>query len=166
MAGILDVPQAAGVLNAPVYGVTGPVQPQFSQPVNKYFERNKAYVLPGEHQYNTQLTPDQEQQFRAYIADRSDKQDLGRNFDPSQQNPDYDMRGWWLGMINGDPHAEMQVDPNDGLKHRNDYYKTPYHETFSSESQWAAPNAPTWNDKDQLVAPDGTIIFDDRANRN
>lgn len=35
--------------------------------------------------------------------------------------------------------------------------------TFSNESQWAIENAPRWNDKDQLIAPDGTVLFDDRA---
>jgi hypothetical protein len=64
--------------------------------------------------------------------------------------------------MSGDPLAKNAVDPNDGIMHFPDTWKTPYHETFSNDSQWALPSAPAWNDKDQLVAPNGGILFDDR----
>jgi hypothetical protein len=85
-------------------------------------------------------------------------------FDPDAKTPqDYDMRGFWRGLQSGDPKAASAVDPNDNRLHYPDYWKTPFHETFSSESKWAMPDTPSWNDKDQLVAKDGSVIYDDRA---
>ena len=131
--------------------------PEIQSPDN-FFERNKAYVLPGDHTYNTDLTPKEELTFREWVR---------RNkvpFDVNAQTTDYDMRGFWKAYSSGDPRAMSQVDPNDKQLHYSDYWKTPYHETFSAESQWANPKtAPTWNEQDQLVLPDGTILFDDRA---
>ena len=47
--------------------------------------------------------------------------------------------------------------------HFPDFWKTPYHESFSAESQWADPaKAPKWNAQDQLVLPDGTVVFDEK----
>lgn len=119
------------------------------------FDRNKDYLADGDHTYQTQLTPEEEAQFQQYIADKSDKQDIGRD-----DAPDYDMRGWWKAMKAGDPKAEMQIvtDKHGTLKHRSDWWKTPYHESFSADSQWAGKKAPKWKG-DQLVAPDGKILF-------
>jgi hypothetical protein len=157
----------AAPVAAPAAGVSSNVAGAVVNPAQAaLFQRNQAYLADGQHTYNTVLTPEQEQQFRAWLADKSDKQDLGRaEFDPNAKTVNYDMRGWWLAASQGDEKAKLVIDPNDKLKHRNDYWKTPYHETFSAESQWAGQNAPKWNDKDQLVAPDGTIIFDDRAQK-
>ena len=87
-------------------------------------------------------------------------------FDPDAKGPtDYDMRGFWSGLQSGDPRAMSAVDPNDGQMHYTDTWKTPYHETFSADSQWGSPSlgAPTWNDSDQLVTGDGKVLYDDRA---
>lgn len=84
-------------------------------------------------------------------------------FDPNARVSDYDMRGFYAGLQNGNPHATQGVDPNDKRMHYSDYWKTPLHQTFSNESQWAGPNAPRWIG-DQLVAPGGRIQYDD-ANR-
>jgi hypothetical protein len=46
--------------------------------------------------------------------------------------------------------------------HYPDYWKTPLHETFSADSQWAGPVAPMWNELDQLISPGGRILFDER----
>lgn len=74
------------------------------------------------------------------------------------------MRGFYSALSNGDERASPAVDPNDGRMHYPDYWKTPYHETFSNESQWANPDtAPKWNDKDQLITTDGNVLYDDRA---
>ena len=132
------------------------------------YQRNQAFMLPGDHVYNTPLSPQEEKEFRAYIADRSDPRDEGREFNPDAKITDYDMRGWWKAMKAGDPRAALRADENDPrmLLHRSDYWKTPYDMTFSSESQWAHPKkAPHWNDLDQLVTPDGKILYDDRASR-
>lgn len=55
-----------------------------------------------------------------------------------------------------------EVNPNDSQLHYPDYYKTPLHSSFSSESQWAGPNAPSWINDSQLVAPNGRIMFDEQ----
>lgn len=126
--------------------------------LQKNFERNKAYAKPGASNFNTDLG-DQEPQFRGWL--KSNKVP----FDADSKGPqDYDMRGFYKGLQAGDPQAKSAVDPNDHQLHYPDYWKTPYHQTFSNESQWADPaKAPKWNDQDQLVAPDGTVQFDDRA---
>ena len=122
------------------------------------FAQNKAYLKPDATSFATTLPPEQEAAFQAYIADKSDPTDLGRNVDNT-----YDMRGWFQGMQAGDPRAALVVNPNDGLKHRDDWWKTPYHPSFSVDSQWADPTkAPKWNEQDQLVLPNGSIVFDER----
>jgi hypothetical protein len=131
----------------------------YQERYKKNFERNKAWLKKGDHVYNTPLPPDQEQVFQQWVAQNKVP------FDPKAQVTDYDMRGFWQALQNKDPKAMTAVDPNDNRLHYPDYWKTPYHETFSNESQWAAPNAPEWNKQDQLVAPDGSVLFDDRAQK-
>jgi hypothetical protein len=121
-------------------------------------ERNKPYVDPNNKSpWNTQLNPMDEVRFRGWLAQHKVP------FNPDVSVSDYDMRGFYRGLLNGDPRARTGVDPNDQRLHYTDYYKTPLHETFSRESQWAKPDAPQWNEQDQLVAPSGRIQFDDKA---
>jgi hypothetical protein len=40
------------------------------------------------------------------------------------------------------------------------------YQTFSNESQWAPPNAPAWNEQDQLVSQGGRIVVDERAKQD
>ncbi len=128
--------------------------------MQEYYQRNQAWMQQGAQGFNTQLTPEQEIQFRQWLTANNVP------FDPEAKVSDYDMRGFWQAMQSGDARAKNAIDPNDQKIHYPDYWKTPYHETFSAESQWADPTkAPKWNDKDQLVAPDGKIIFDDRAQK-
>lgn len=116
------------------------------------------YAKPGltEADLNTNLGV-QELAFRDWV---------GRNnipFDPNQKGPsDYDMRGFYKALMAGDPRASNSVNPNDNMIHYPDYWKTPYHQSFSGESQWALPTAPNWNENDQLVTPDGMVVFDER----
>lgn len=126
-------------------------------PLEENLERNKAYVKEGTHSYNTSLTPEEESVFRNWVVTN------GVPFDPDGKTADYDMRGFWKALQTGDERAKSAVDPNDQKIHYPDYWKTPYHETFSNESQWATPAAPAWNAKDQLVAPDGKVLFDDKV---
>lgn len=121
------------------------------------FARNAPYVAPGQHVYNTPLPMGDEVQFRNWVKQNKVP------FDPEAKVSDYDMRGFWQALQQKDPRAQSAVDPNDGRLHYPDYWKTPYHRTFSNESQWATPNAPRWNDQDQLIAPNGQVLFDDRA---
>ncbi len=132
--------------------------PADPSPAQTYYKRNLAYVAPGDHTYNTALSTADEQTFRQWVSANNVP------FDINAGVTDYDMRGFWKALQAGDPRAKSAIDPNDRRLHYPDYWKTPYHETFSAESQWADPKkAPHWNEKDQLVMPDGTVIFDDRA---
>jgi hypothetical protein len=125
---------------------------------NDVFERNKKYLAPGDHSYTTDLGP-HEPMFQDWVKQNNIP------FDPSVPVSDYDMRGFWKALQEGDPRAQQAINPNDNQMHFPDYWKTPYHESFSAESQWADPaKAPKWNEKDQLILPDGTVIFDEKAN--
>lgn len=124
-----------------------------------YFSRNQQWVKPGSNGFSTDLGQE-EPQFRQWVQQNKVLFDLESKFPQ-----DYDMRGFYKALKSGDPRASSAIDPNDSRIHYPDYWKTPYHETFSSESQWATPDAPAWNDKDQLVAKDGTVVFDDRAQK-
>ena len=112
--------------------------------------------LPGQG-YNTQLDPGQEQFFRMWL------QQNNVPFNPNAAGPqDYDMRGYYQGMINGNPMARpTEINVNDGLPHYTDYYKTPFHQTFSAGSQWAGDAAPQWINSHQLAAPNGRVVFDE-----
>jgi hypothetical protein len=112
--------------------------------------------LPGAS-YNTQLDPGQEQFFRQWLAHNRVP------FNPDATTPqDYDMRGFYQGLLQQNPRAVSAVDPNDARMHYPDYWKTPLHETFSRESQWAQPTGPMWTDDDKLVTQGGRVLFDDR----
>lgn len=111
---------------------------------------------PGAN-FNTPLDPGQEQFFRQWVAQNKVP------FNPDATAPqDYDMRGFYQGLQQQNPKAQSAVDPNDGRMHYPDYWKTPQHETFSNESQWAPPSAPMWNPDDQLVSQGGRVMFDDK----
>lgn len=120
------------------------------------FDRNKKWSKPGN--YRTDLG-DQEPAFQKWVQDNKVP------FDVKKTGPDdYDMRGFWKGAQTGDPHASTAPNPNDGQIHYDDKWKTPYHKSFSNESQWAQPNAPSWNDKDQLIDPsNGGVVYDEKA---
>lgn len=114
------------------------------------------WVKPGNHTFNTALPLRDELAFNAWLQDNKVP------FDPRASTSDYDMRGFWQALQSGNPMAKTAIDPNDNMMHFPDYWKTPYHHTFSAESQWALPSAPKWNDQDQLIGSDGGIVFDGR----
>lgn len=119
--------------------------------------KNAPYVSP--HQMRPQNTPlgmGDEMLFRGWLAKNNVP------FDPEAQSTDYDMRGFYKGLQSGDPRAQAAVDPNDSRLHYPDFWKTPAHQTFSNESQWAKPMAPQWTPDDKLAAPSGRILYDDR----
>lgn len=106
--------------------------------------------------YNTELPFLQEMQFRNWIRQNNVP------FDPEAKVSDYDMRGFWQGLQQGHPRAESGINPNDNRLHYSDYWKTPLHQSFSSESQWADQNTPQWINDSQLAAPSGRIVFDEK----
>lgn len=126
---------------------------------NMFLDRNNQWVKQdASAPYNTQLEPHEEISFRQWVAANKVP------FDPNAAVSDYDMRGFYKALVAGDEKAKSAIDTNDSRIHYPDFWKTPYHETFSAESQWADPaKAPSWNEKDQLVMPDGTVVYDDRA---
>lgn len=72
--------------------------------------------------YTTKLTPQQEAKFQEWVRRRS--KELGR--DVSQDDADYDIRGYWLSGSSTDARG-----------HGTDRFKKPNHPTFSTESQYA-----------------------------
>lgn len=115
------------------------------------------YARPDAANFNTQLAPLDEMAFRGWLKQNNVP------FNPNAGETDYDMRGFWRGMQQQQPRATSAVNPNDQQLHYPDYWKTPLHQTFSADSQWAGPVAPRWNEQDQLIAPSGRILFDEKA---
>ena len=139
-------------------------QPDHSddEELNANRRRNSSFVKsPRPRDWQTPLAPTEEWKFKQWVG----KADVPFNLDNAQKQ-DYDMRGFWKGMNSGDPAATQAVNQNDGRLHFSDKWKTPYHKSFSNESQWANPHtAPGWNEQDQLVTPKGRVVFDERAKR-
>jgi hypothetical protein len=133
--------------------------PSDTEIARDYFMRNSPWVRSGQHSYNTRLPTDAELSFRRWVA----QNDVP--FNPDAPIVDYDMRGFWKALQSKDPRATSAINPNDKSLHYPDYWKTPYHETFSAESQWANHRAPRWTEDDKLITPDGRVIFDERAQR-
>jgi len=119
-------------------------------------KRNQPYINQEPQNYSTDLNV-AEPGFQNWVAKNKVP------FDVNETGPsDYDMRGFYHGLMTGNKNAEQSVNPNDKRMHYSDYWKTPYHETFSGESQWATPVAPKWNKQDQLISPGGRILKDER----
>lgn len=123
---------------------------------DEVYGANKPYLSQERESYLTTLPPDQEQKFQEWVKANNVP------FDPSP-TADYDMRGFYSGLMSKDSHAKTGVNANDQQLHFSDWWKTPYHESFSAESQFANRDAPNWNDKDQLVTPKGKVLFDEKA---
>ena len=120
-----------------------PAQPPFATPAT----------------FDTKLNPLTEMLFRQWV------QTNRVPFDVNAQGPsDYDMRGYFQGRQNGNPMArDTVIDPNDHRPHFPDYYKTPTHNRFSDESEFAGPGAPRWISDTMLAAPSGRVLANDLA---
>lgn len=107
--------------------------------------------LPSD--YDTKLSTMDEIMFRQWLAENNVP------FNPDKKGQDYDMRGYYLGLQQGRPESRpTQIDPIDQRPHYPDTYKTPSHEMFSNESQYAGPNAPRWGPGDSLGTPSGRRV--------
>jgi hypothetical protein len=113
-----------------------------------------AIVDRAAHPYKTPLNPNEEREFHQWV---------GVSKAPFRDAPDddYDMRGYWKALRSGDPRATTAAAP-DGTTHYPDTWKTPMHRTFSDESIYAQPGAPSWHG-DVLVSPKGDIVSDERG---
>lgn len=120
------------------------------------FERNKAYTTPSGEGYQTHLSAGDEGKFQSWVKQNNVPFD-------SSKTSDYDMRGFWKALQDGDERAKTAINQNDHQMHFPDTWKTPYHQSFSAESQWATSGAPKWNGQDQLVLPNGNVVFDERG---
>lgn len=124
--------------------------PMFGGPSPQKAHWQDAYAKKDWQKQLTALPPVDEMMFRAWAIQNK-----------APLTDDYDMRGFWKSG------GSTQINPNDGLPHYNDTYKTPLHQSFSGESVYADPasHPPTWNDRDQLVDARGQVLFDERAQR-
>jgi hypothetical protein len=91
-------------------------------------------------------------------------------FDFEDKYPDYDMRGFYRALMSGDEKATSAINPSDNKLHYPDYWKTPYHESFSNESQWATKDAPKWVGDDKagwkLVDSKGNVYKDETVKQS
>lgn len=61
------------------------------------------------------------------------------------QSNDYDMRGYFMGQMTGDPQATSAMNPGDMQMHFTDKWKMPNHQSFSNESMYDTQGtAPAW----------------------
>lgn len=61
------------------------------------------------------------------------------------QSNDYDMRGYFMGQMTGDPAAHSGMDSSDLKLHFTDKWKMPNHPSFSNESMYdMTGQAPSW----------------------
>jgi len=124
-----------------------------AQSPDSIFQRNQQYINPSAPQnYNTQLPQIEEFAFREWLQKNKVP------FDPEAKVTDYDMRGFFKALQSGDPAAKSAINEYDKQLHYPDKWKTPYHESFSNESQWANPNAPRWGDGDILSNASGRVL--------
>lgn len=119
------------------------------------YTRNRAYVRPDAKSFKTDLGKN-EAGFQTWIMQNKIP------FDPSDAKSDYDMRGYYKALLDGDTAAHQSLNDNDGRMHFPDTYKTPYHQSFSNESKYATPDAPSWANDSQLVDKNGNVVFDEK----
>jgi hypothetical protein len=117
---------------------------------------NSKYYKEGWEKELTTLTPKEESEFRTWVKGNK----VPFNVD-TKDPTDYDMRGFYKAQSSGNSKAKASINKSDNQLHYPDTYKTPLHKSFSNESKWALPNAPRWNDKNQLVDSKGKILVDE-----
>lgn len=130
-------------------------EPDWKAKLAANLARNQSYAKPGP--YSTTLTAPEEKAFQAWVAANKVP------FNPAETLQDYDMRGYYKNVA-AVGNSQTAVNPNDHRLHFPDTYKTPYHQSFSAESQYALPTAPIWANDHQLVDPKTkAVVFDELA---
>jgi len=138
------------------------IQQQKDLSPQQYLQRNVPWSQQNWQTQMAKLSPEKETQFLQWVKQNQVPVNL------TSQTPDYDMRGFWLALQNKDPRAMTAVNPTDKKLHYPDYWKTPYHKSFSNESQWAKSNAPKWQQSGEtsyLATPQGQVIFVERPEK-
>jgi hypothetical protein len=82
--------------------------------------------------YNTELNPKEELEFKSWYSKISKHKNLNPN--PDDENQHYDYRGFWKNNKNND------MLKKDTYSHFTDTYKKPGHPTFSDESIYSTDN--------------------------
>ena len=121
--------------------------------------RALAYRNSPRESYISPMTPAERDAFTAWVRQNNVP------YDPSPK-ADYDMPGFWLALKNGDPRAKSAISPDDNRMHFPDTWKTPYHQTFSNESQYSTnPYDPKWvrNGKFFDLVQGGQVLKRERA---
>jgi hypothetical protein len=103
---------------------------------NPIYQRNAPFAKPSTTNYETVLPGALEQQFRAWVRKNNVP------FNPDDKTSDYDMRGYYMSQKLQFEGALGDVPAHLPGAHFPDTFKTPYHATFSDESQYATPNNP------------------------
>lgn len=82
----------------------------------------------------TQLGPNTENMYKSWAIENN-----------VPQSNDYDMRGYFMGQMTGDPQATSSMNPGDMQMHFTDKFKIPNHQSFSNESMYDTQGtAPHW----------------------
>ena len=126
-------------------------QPLFTQEGPQYYGAAFAHNQPSATRgpYQTQLSPDEETQFRQWVKQKQVP------FDPGVATQDYDMRGYWKAQQSG-----LEKPWKGSGAHFPDTYKTPYDTSFSGESKYAQPGTPwAWHGDDLIDTRTGQIVF-------
>jgi hypothetical protein len=116
----------------------------------------KAIPAPNNGSYITQITdPKVMDDFVKWVQ----LQKVRYNLWAPERTQDYDMPGYYQALVGKDPKAIRA-----GTGHYPDYWKTPYHESFSADSKYADPNLdpPKWstqNGQDVLKDSTGKIYY-------
>jgi hypothetical protein len=136
--------------------------PQAGVVTPEKFMADKLSALNQRVPYVTQLAPQEEAAFQQWVQQNKIPYDLNAPL----ASQDYDMRGFYKGLMSGDPRATTGINPSDNRLHFTDTWKTPLHPLFSNESIYATPDAPRWSGNDKsgwvLKTHDGKVIHEEK----
>ena len=153
----VEVPKGLTPIDEPQAGasVSPPKVPKGLTPIGG--TNNLQYAKPGN--YRTTLSSTEENEFQQWAQqNKIPSETASGKPDPtfSASDNNYDMRGYFRALKRG------KAKQDDKTRHFPDTWKTPYHKSFSNESQYALPTAPRWNQQDQLIDASGNVLFDEK----